>query len=235
MVDFKCWVKPEVANDATLVIYTIKPDGTAQTLSSTTTCPAGYWTQLLLTDQTLNSGLSEIQFRFKITTNAKYVYFDDARVIGNRVSEYLLPTTLLNGDVDQVFTQIGGTGVNTDACDDLFSDKWDKSFYWDIKEDGTDRFLYLDDSSILKRIRLVGRAPLETLSAQTDTLSLNEGTGTEALIALAAHLLLSAHARPMGSDDVSRTKLEDSYAYQDYQRLIRKNRMWGSSGTLKGL
>ena len=43
-IDFKCWVKPEVVNDATLVIYTLQADATAQTLTSTTTCPAGQYT-----------------------------------------------------------------------------------------------------------------------------------------------------------------------------------------------
>jgi hypothetical protein len=47
-VDLKVWCYPEVANDGFIQIYTLQADGTEQTLTSTTACPAGKWTLLEL-------------------------------------------------------------------------------------------------------------------------------------------------------------------------------------------
>ena len=40
-IDFKAWAYPEADDDAFLTIYTTEPDGTAQTLNSTTSVYAG--------------------------------------------------------------------------------------------------------------------------------------------------------------------------------------------------
>ncbi len=108
-VSFYAWAYPEVADDAFLTIYTLQADGTAQTLNSVTTCPAGAWTRLLLGQQTLNDELVKVEFRFRVHTNAKYAYFDDAIVIGHWIYEYLLPADFQIGNIDQVYIQTSGT------------------------------------------------------------------------------------------------------------------------------
>jgi len=117
------WAYPEVANDATIVLYTLQNDGTtAQTLTSTTTCIAGKWTLLELEDQTLNDDLVSFQFRLKVATNAKYVYFGSPRLIVDGISRYMLPELFQTADIRKVSCQITGNddmpandiGINAD-------------------------------------------------------------------------------------------------------------------------
>lgn len=201
-VSFKAWAYPEVANDATLVIYTLKADGTAQTLTSTTACPAGKWTLLKLEDQVLNDDLVSIQFRFNVITNAKYVYFDNARVTGRNLYEYLLPTDFQNGAVTQAFVQ--DEGYSDNYCDDLEPRSWSKVLGFKVISDGTYKYLqlpWLYESS--RQIRLLGIAPLEELSSQTDTISL-DGEKVRLLIAYAAMDLFERLEGVPASEDVGR-------------------------------
>jgi len=197
-VDFKCWVYPEVADDAFLTLYTVQADGTAQSLNSTTTCPAGKWTLLELEDQVLNDDLSEIQFRLRVHTTTKYVYFDPPRATGRSINEYLLPKDFQTGHVSQVRLQ--SSGYSDDACDDLHPRYWNWVEHRIIQE-GVYQYLYLPNATETPyRIRLIGYAPLETLDALTDTISL-DGEKLNLIVARAAQILYQMESGGVSSED----------------------------------
>ena len=204
-IDFKCWAYPEVADDAFLTIYTVQADGTAQTLNSTTTCPAGKYTLLELEDQSINDDIVEIQFRFRVHTNAKYAYFDNARVNGKNLYEYLLPLDFHDGVVSQVWQQT--SGYSDDICDDLNlgANAYSEVFGWTTRDDGTYKYLYLPYKITANRkLKLIGYCPLEDdLSSSTDTLSL-EGEKVNLLLSYAAYLLYEMERGTPSSDGIDR-------------------------------
>ncbi len=229
-VTFRTWVYPEVADDAFLTIYTIKADGTTQTLNSTTTCPAAKWTLLELEDQAINDDIVEIQFRFRVHTNLKYAYFDNARAYGKTMREYLLPTDFKNGGVSQAFIQ--NEGYSDDPCDDLRPMSWSK--VPDIKtvEDGSYKWLQLPyNYTSGRQIRLEGYAPLETLSSATDTISL-DGEKVDLLIAYAAMDLFERQEGVPASQDVGRFTSNYFKWKMKYMELLPQLRMTKRSQTM---
>lgn len=226
VVDFYVWAYPEVANDASIVIYTIKNDGTTtQTLASTTSCAAGVWTQLKLESQTLNDDLEEIQIRFKVATNTKYAYFDDAYLSGMRLSEYLLPPDFITGSLRQVFIQTQGN--MDEAFYDLhpFSTQFPGlQIPFNIINDGTNQYLKLDDYLSERRLRLIGDKILESLSSYTDTITI-DSERVPLLIAKAREIFWKREATAISSEDRSRYKQEAYEAEMDYRKLLTKFRM----------
>ena len=216
-VSFYCWALPEVADDASIQIYTVKADGTAQTLTSTTANPITEFTLLKLEDQTLNDDLVEIQFRFKITTASKYVYFDNARVIGRNQTEYLLPTDLVNGTLSSV--EIQAEGRSDFWADDLQPRAWEEVHDWEILDNGTDKFLKIgllyNDHRL---IRLRGYTPLSTVSAFTDTIEI-DGRLLNRFLAYAKYKLFQSIEVPIASQDVGRYELQSAKAYGEFLRL----------------
>lgn len=230
-VSFKCWALPEMANDATLVIYTKQADGTAQTLSSTTTCPAGEFTLLELEDQTLNDNLVELEFRCKVTTNTKYVIFDDARVTGEYVHDYLLPVSFQRGYLSRAERQTFGS--NDDICDDIsLSVPYEPVYGKEIVDDGSDKFLRIPyDTSGLNRLRLIGYQPLESLSAASDTITLS-AEKVQVIIAKAAYLLVKKLGGPVGADDTEKYQSDMAMFDYDYRRLLTRHRMQTPTQTM---
>ncbi len=172
-VTLKSWVYPEVADDGYIVIYTIQADGTEQTLTSSTSCPATKLTLLELEDQTLNDNLVEIQIRFKIATNTKYAYFDTSRLHGPLMTEYLLPKDFRDGHLSQVYRQIGSS--QGDPCDDLHMGSRIQLHNSEVVSDGTYKWLRLDDPQPSNQIiQLIGYKPLETLTDIDDTISVDD-------------------------------------------------------------
>jgi len=203
-VNFKCWAKPDTANDAQLAIYTKTKTGATATETSTTTSIAADHTLIEIESYNIPDDLVEIQFRFQCATNGNIVYFDDARVTGSSREEYLLPLEFTNGG------HVSQAIVTTDDIDDShprFSD-WQEHR---IRNDGTDTYLHLPHATQSpKRIRLIGYKPLETLSADSDTLTIS----TERLnliVAYAAHLLYEMEKGPVSSEDKSRFEKESLY------------------------
>ena len=216
-INFKCWAYPEVADDTTIVIYTLQADGTAQTLTSTTSCPAGQWTLIELESQALNDDLVEIQFRFYVATDTKYAYFDDARVIGRSIREYLLPDDFVLGHVSQVLVQT--SGYSDEPCDDLLPVHWDWQNH-SIYNDGTNVFLRLKEyNTSAHRIRLRGYKPLETLSADTDTITL-EAHRIPLLIAQAKVIFWELEETPVAINDVARFQFKANQAKNDLNDLF---------------
>ncbi len=215
-VTFRAWANPEIANDASLVITTIKADGTTQTLTSTTTCPAQRWTLLELEDQKINDDIYYIDVRLVVATNGKYVYFDNARISGKSVSEYMLPLSLQSGEVKQVYVQ--SSGYSDDPCDDVIPETWDR-VYGINTIDNTYKYLYLRDAYARNRqLRLIGIAPLETISAFTDTVSI-DAERVDLLVNYAAYKLFLNEAGTPSSSDTGRFRQRANDYLQEFYRL----------------
>lgn len=201
-VDYKCWAYPEVADDGFLTLYTLQADGTAQTLNSTTSCPATKFTLLELEDQDLNDDLVKIEARMRVHTNAKYVYFDPPRLTGKGVQDYMLPDDFQDGHVSQVWLQ--SSAYSDDACDDL-KPRYTEEFGWKVINDGSYKYLhmpYIPTSG--KKIKLVGYCPLESdLSADTDTMAIDDSY-TPRLLTYAAYLMYQMLEDDVSSDDINR-------------------------------
>lgn len=223
-VDFKCWASPEEADDATIQIITTQADGTTQTLSSTTAAPAAAFTALVLENQVLNSDLVTVEIRFRVTTNGKFVYFDDARLFGQNRFEYLLPTDFDSGSLAEVWIQTRGAlrdATNTDASDELQVRHWERIWGWQIMEDGTDRHLRLPALfTQQRRVRLIGTGTLEALSQDTPdgTISL-DGRRLNLLIAFAKYKLYTIVPGIPASEDISGYDSAAAKALFDYRRL----------------
>jgi hypothetical protein len=220
-VDAYCQAYPEVADDASIVIYTKQADGTAQTLTSTTSCPAGEWTQIELENQKINDNLVDFQLRLKVATNAKYVYFDDVYLNGMPLSEYMLPSDFTSGSINRVYIQNSGTS------DPIFYDLKPfitqysgESLNFTILDDGTYKYLkLLEDVPSERRLRLIGDKPLETLSAYTDTLTLDTHR-LPLLIARAKMIFWERMAVPITTEEKSKFEYEYQKAARDYAILM---------------
>lgn len=230
-VDMYCMAAPEVANDASIVIYTKQADGTAQTLTSITTCPAGEFTLLSLIGQALNDNLVEIEIRFKITTNAKYVYFDDAWIgSGTTVGEFLLPPAFQTGTLSSVYQQT--SGYSDVPFYDLHPKFW-QQLEWDIISDGVYRYLKpVEKPTNWRRLRLKGYTQLESLSADTDTISL-DGPRLNLIVAFACHLLYEMEKGTVSSEDKGRYDQESAYWLAKCRMLTPTLMMMRPQGTLR--
>jgi len=194
-VDLKCWVYPEVADDAFLKIKTWQADGTAQELDSTTTTYAGKKNLIELEDQDINDDLSLIEIWLYVATDTKYSYFDMPRLIGKNVREYLLPKDLQDGHLCRV--EIQTSSHSDDACDDLHPTDWETVYGWKIIEESGEKYLRLPAGySQERQIRLIGYKVLETLSATTDTISL-DGEQVNLLLAYAASKLFHVESQAL--------------------------------------
>jgi len=222
-VSFKAWAYPEVANDAFLTIYTIQADGTEQTLNSTTTCPAGKFTLLELETQALNDDLTRVQFRFRVHTNAKYAYFDNSRVTGIDIYEYLLPTDFRRGDLDEVFIQVSGSA--DDPCDELHPQQWRREYEFSKSDDGTYKYLKMPVSYGKYQIRIKGRKPLDTMAEETDTINIEDEGKINLLLHYAAHRLYEAETYYVSSQDVALFKEASAKHLGKYYELLGAHAM----------
>lgn len=245
-VDFYCLAYPEVADDAFLEIWTSRSDGTTQTLTSTTTNAAGKFTILKLENQKLNDDLDEIQIRFKIGTNTKYVYFEDAALFGRDVAEYLLPDNFRDGHLSNVQMQVSTS--QDPACYDLhpFVTGYTRDVRHEIIDEGDQRYLRLLDPQTYgwrygwsygygrkHRLRLIGYKPLETLSADSDTITL-DAEKVPYLIEYAKIIFFEREAIPVSIEDVKRFHYQHERAKIRSQSLFYKHRMTRPEEFLRG-
>ena len=225
-VTVKVWAYAQVADDADITIYTADKAGTTQTLTSTTTCLASTWTLLTLKDQVLNDDLVDIEIRFRVNTDTKWVIYDDARLIAVRVKEYLMPTTLDDGKIEQVFIQSSGFYESSDSniqmCDSLAPQSWEEIIDSNIIIDGTNKWLRINEGLISeKRIRLFGTAPFTALSASTDAIVIDQDK-IPMIVAYIKFLVYKRLSDTPSSDDQARYERASSKAYGDYVRLSHK-------------
>lgn len=197
-IDFKAWVYPEVSDDAFLTIYTVSPDGTTQTINSETPAYAGKWNLIELESQRINDDINYIEFRFRVHTGTKYCYFDNARVMGKYIYDYLLPYEFQDGDVNSVFKQVSGD------IDDIGLIRCDRLWDWTIVSDGTSRYLrFKHPLSSGYKLKLEGVAPFTVLSTYDSTIAISEPQASM-LLEYAAYLLYRRWAGPMSSDDTAK-------------------------------
>ena len=216
-VSLKCWVISQDADDAFLDIITTDSDGADTTESSTTTCTAGVRTLLEIEDYDVPDDITRIRIKLRVHTTAKYVYFDPPRLTGKTVNEYLLPTDLQNGTVRQ--SKIQASSYSDDACDDLHPEYWNDVFDWSIIQDGIYKYIRLPNLTSEYRIRLIGDCPLEDLTSDTTTISLDEPK-VSLLVTLAAHLLFEMKIGVASALDISRYRERAAYWWGKYQMLL---------------
>jgi hypothetical protein len=221
-IDFHCWVYPEVANDAEIVIYTKTTAGTEATTTSTTTNAAGNWSRISIENHAVPDDLSKIEFRFQVQTNTKYVYFDKARVVGPNVYEYVLPPDFQLGHISSVYEQTGGEAE--DMCDDLYTSvaSTRRVFNYDtFYQEGYNyiRLNYISNQE--RKLILSGYAPLEdTLSAETDTMTIDDPF-TDLLVARAAYRLFEHEIGTHSSEDTTHLRNLAAYWYGKSEELKR--------------
>ncbi len=196
-VILKCWVYPEIANDAFIDIVTTDSAGTDTTESSTTACPANAHTLLEIEDYSVPDDIVRIRINLRVHTDTEWAYFDQPRLTGKDVREYLLPSDAQDGVISRVSIQI--SGYSDDACDDLHPAYWQEVFDYYTIDDGTYKYLRLPVYSTKTQIRLIGYYPLETLTADTSTISL-DGEKLNLLTAYAAYLLFEIENGSITSD-----------------------------------
>lgn len=226
-VSLYCWAYPQTANDAYIVIYTLKNDGTTtQTLTSDTTCAAGVWTLLKLENQTLNGDLEEIQIRYKVGTSGQYAYFDDARLFGVNIDEYLLPETLRDGGIYQTYVQAssGAGSSSNEYSDDIMPRDWTPIYNTSILEDGTYRYLKIPGTVDGRRIRLIGTSPLTALSTYSGTTEVS-GKQVELLAAYACYCLFRNEMGVASSSDTKRLEERRNYWWGIAHDLMRTHAM----------
>jgi len=163
----------ETLDDATIIIDTVSKDGTTtQTLTSTTSCPAGYWTRIEFESQTLNDDLQEIKFTLNTATSGEYVIWDNVWFGSQQLSEYLLPLQFVDGHVSQAFVQT--RGHEDPIMYDLspFTENKGEQFNYEIYNDGAYKYIRIPKFPNKRLIRLKGYEPLEALSADSDTITL---------------------------------------------------------------
>lgn len=221
-----CMAYPQTADDTTMIIDTVSRDGsTTQTLTSTTSCPAGYWTMIEHENQTLNDDLQEVKLTLNVATNGQYAYFDDVYLGGVSLTEYLLPDDFIGAHLSQVMMQNVGTE------DPMFYDA--KPFITDdsgtplnfgIINDGTYEYLKTEETSKKRRLRLIGFKPLETLSADTDTITI-DSQRIPLLIAMAKMIFWKRNRVPVSVKDKRNVVDESIEAERDYRTLLAKHYM----------
>lgn len=220
-VSFYAWAYPEVANDAWIQIYTLQADGTAQTLTSTTVCPAGKWTLLALEDQKLNDKLVQIDFRWGVTTDTKYAYFDNSRVTGRDVYDYVLPSPLqTNGRIFSVRLQTTGA-AREDPCDDIGFNTEFQPIRFTTFYDGTYRWLRpLVSLSSAYLLELRGIRPLEdTATANADVITV-EDPHTELLVNRATKECYSIQRGQVSSQSTDFYEKEIARLDREYGNIV---------------
>ncbi len=239
-VTFKAWCRPEVVNEGFLEIYTLKADGTtAQTLTSTTTCPAGKFTLLELENQSINNDIVLIELRFKVAGNGKYAYFDDSFAISDHQYEYILPSVFQTGTVKQVHIQ--QTGYSNDPCYDLLPINWGPLEEFEVMQNGDynasgsppiySLFRLKNLPPNFYRMRLIGMSPLESLTADTSTIYL-DGEKLNLIVAKVVSLLYKLIQGPVASEDKGRFATEIAYWEREVARLKGSHGMMMPAGTL---
>lgn len=227
-VDGYVMAMPETANDASIEIYTIDRAGSTQTLTSSTSNPTGAFTMLELESQNLNDNLEEIQIRFKVATNTKYVIFDDAYICGKQLKEYLVPDVFEDGHISEVIIQRGsqyGSNLAYENMNPFITSAYKYSVQYYTISDSTYRYLRLHENQDNgRRMRLLGYGPLETLSSDTDTITL-DSRRVPLLIAYAKYIFWKREVVPISQEDRTLARTQAYDALNEYYRLLPKLRM----------
>lgn len=220
------WAYPQTANDPALIFYTLKADGTEQNLVSATACPASKWTLIKHEDQGLNDDLVQLDIRFRVATNAQYVIFDNARLIGLHTQEYILPLDFQNplATVDRVSIQT--RAIQDEAADDTGAGAVFEPLYgWDVVDDSETKYLVTGRLPTGRLLRIEGKGVLEsTLANATDTITI-EDPHLDLLIEYAAYAMFDMEAGLPSSMDRDFLRGESAKYFASYQFMKRNLKM----------
>lgn len=222
-VSIYVWAYPQTANDSTIIIDTVSNDGsTTQTLTSTTSCPAGYWTLIKFENQALNDDLQEVKITFNVATNGQYCYFDDPMLVGYNRYDIMLPEEFqTDAHISQV--KIQESSYSDEIAYDLKPKYWGNPEQFRVKEEiinGTAyKFLHLKDMPLSRsRIWLRGYKKLEIPTTDSGTISL-DGMRLNLIIAYAAHLLYEMEKGTVSASDRDTYEQESKYWFSKYREL----------------
>lgn len=216
-IEMQVWVYPEVADDAFMDVVYIDKDGASSTVSSTTACASTGFTKLDRDSISIPDDITAIEFRFRVATSTKYTIFDDARVMGRGLRELLLPDDFVPGNVSQVHIQTGDAG--DDMCDTLHP-RFTKWIPHSVINDGANDYLELSQFyTDYHRLRLRGYAPLESLSSDSATITL-EAHRIPLLIAQAKIIFYEREQKPVSAEDIRRFQFQLNEARYEFATLF---------------
>jgi len=175
-------------DDPEIEFYTAKGDSTGattDTLTSTTETEKSYYQIVKLENQAIDDDIDTFEIRLKCVTASAVIYYQEPRLMGIDVTDYMLPELFQNANIRRVRYQVSGNaddvGLNAD---------YQEIFGWDIVPQDINgtyyNFLRLPYSLPKgRRIELNGSADLEdNLSSDTDTMNIDDPT-TNVLVAQA--------------------------------------------------
>ena len=228
-IDMAVWAKASSTDDAFIdVVSTIA--GATSTVSSTTGCTEDVFNLLQRESIAISSGITKIEFRFRVHTQSEDAYFDSARVNGRLLREYMLLSDFADGEVDQVYVQT--TGYSDDICDDLHPRDWQRVYGCTTYNDGTYYWLRLPATYSDKRqIRVIGTAPLSAATAYTDSVEIDGGE-LDLFINYAAYCLFRNEEGLPSSEDTGRYTSRAYKYLREYERLKPSLRKTKPSGTM---
>jgi len=235
-VNFRSWAYASTTSQARLTIHTNDAAGSTQTENSDYHSGGGTWELLEIENFKINPDITDIEFRFNNVTTDSSVYYDNARVTGTNIHEYLLPETLQDGDIQQVYVQHGG--YSDYPCDDLKARDWERIHDYDVTNNGTYSYLWLHHSySTDRKIRLIGTSPLTELttsgSASFSSTTEIDGSEVDLLVSYAAYCLYRNEEGAPSSEDNSRYTRNQRRYLDEFYRLLPSHRMVKPSGTMK--
>lgn len=226
-ITYRDWVYPEVADDAFLTIAWTESDGSTDSADSTTTCPAGLFTLLEIENQAIPDDIRQIQFRMRVETSAKYVYFSPPRATGLSIRELLLPGDFQGGHVSRVNIQVGG------EVDDLRLRNSERVYNINVINDGTYDYLWMPafygDNKILQ---LIGEKPLTVPSSDSASVEVDDPQ-LELLIAMAASELFKILRGPVSTQDTDKFAEEIAYWDREVFRMTPQYKMTKTASTVR--
>ena len=155
-----------------------------------------------------------------------YREIDDNTAIttNSALYEYALPAHMLGGEVRQVLINTTQTTITAEDYNRVWN--WSQ-----INEGRTLRMPGLFASG--HKVRVIGTAPINTLSGPANTIPLSGESQLSLLTAYAKYKLYQSVGQPVSSEDVSRYKNDSAEAYGEYLRLLPRARMPKPSTTIK--
>lgn len=212
-VDFSVWALPQTADDATMSIIATEPDGTQTTYTTTTSCPAGQYTRIYYDGAAMPTTLADLTVKFITATNGQYTIWNSPYLDGILLTDYLLPYIDMHVDFVEAFPADNDDQYVFHTCKGI------PVPYRQI-QNATQRYVkllrYVPDEY---RLRITGRRPLETLSSDTDTVTI-EDERVPLLIALAKYIFFDREVKPQSSEDISQAEYFANKALNQYRSMI---------------
>lgn len=228
-IDMAVWAKASSTDDAFMdVVSTIA--GATSTVSITCGCTKDVFGLIHRENIAVSTGITKVEFRFRVHTKSEDAYFDSARVNGRSLREYMLLSDFADGEADQVYIQT--TGYSDDICDDLHPRDWQRIYGCTTYNDGTYQWLRLPAIYSDKRqIRVIGTAPLSAATTYTDSVEIDGGEA-DLFVNYAAYCLFRNEEGVPSSEDTGRYTSRAYKYLREYERLKPSHRMIKPEATM---